>query len=147
MTAQGHHVERNRPRDTAPVRRRRLLTAAACLPAIALFSHLRPAGSAGACQTALSALDDPGRAAGLGRACLAALPVRPTSADQLARTILGDDATNRGMPDLDPAATRVSLRARIRREFAQGAVIGADGWILSLTEARLYALAAMVAHR
>ena len=42
--------------------------------------------------------------------------------------------------------TAEMLRARIREEFAMGAVVVADGWVLSETEARLYALAALV-HR
>jgi hypothetical protein len=37
-----------------------------------------------------------------------------------------------------------ALRARIRDDFAMGRTIVADGWVLSATEARLYALAALI---
>lgn len=36
---------------------------------------------------------------------------------------------------------RAMISERVRRDFSAGAVVSVDGWLLALTEARLYALA------
>jgi hypothetical protein len=76
-------------------------------------------------------------AARVGRAFLAR---HPAEADEAA--LIGFLA--RGM---DPEGTRSAaqhrLRDRVRADFARGDTVQVQGWILSLTEARLYALAAM----
>jgi hypothetical protein len=42
--------------------------------------------------------------------------------------------------DLDHNSLRVRLDARVREDFASGATVQLDGWVLSRTEARLCAL-------
>jgi hypothetical protein len=42
-----------------------------------------------------------------------------------------------------PAAWRQSYAAKCRRDFAEGHTVRVDGWVLSQTEARLCALAAL----
>ena len=59
-------------------------------------------------------------------------------------------AIMRSVPcDQDALKSPEVLRQRIcdcvRAEFARGAVVNIDGWILSVTEARLYALVTLVA--
>jgi hypothetical protein len=44
----------------------------------------------------------------------------------------------------DPAALRERVRRRVRQDFAEDQVALVDGWILSITEARLCALAALL---
>ena len=61
------------------------------------------------------------------------------SRDRLIRKILGDDRDGSALAD--PGALRVYLRDRIRRDFARSETIELDGWVLSLTEVRLCALA------
>ncbi len=43
----------------------------------------------------------------------------------------------------DMAAQVVALRQRVRTEYRQAEVVRLEGWVLSVTEARLYALAAL----
>jgi hypothetical protein len=88
-----------------------------------------------------SVLGDPRAASRFGLACLEALPERPASAAALTGTILGAD----GMTGREPAAAADRVRSRIRADFAQGAIMSVEGWLLSATEARLYALAALAA--
>ena len=61
------------------------------------------------------------------------------SRGRLIRKILGDDRGGSALAD--PGALRVYLRDRIRRDFARSETIELDGWVLSLTEVRLCALA------
>jgi hypothetical protein len=42
------------------------------------------------------------------------------------------------------AALRERLQARIRQDFIDGATVAVDGWLLSLTEARLCALVSLL---
>ncbi|MFQ5544958.1 MAG: hypothetical protein ACE5FE_03155 [Acidiferrobacterales bacterium] len=48
------------------------------------------------------------------------------------------------LANTDSARLRVMLQDRIRRDFANGQVVNLHGWILSQTETRLYALAALL---
>jgi hypothetical protein len=79
----------------------------------------------------------------IGNACLEALPGSENSKDALAREILGDlrkaeqnDASARGLARL--------ISQRIRNDFHEGRIMTVDGWILSLTETRVHALAALL---
>jgi hypothetical protein len=40
-------------------------------------------------------------------------------------------------------AMRRRIANRVRRDFANGAIVDVDGWLLSVTEARIYALIAL----
>jgi hypothetical protein len=83
-------------------------------------------------------LGDPRRAHSIGRACLKALPETESSADSL---MLALDADR--MRALSASALRSLARTQVRRDFAEGAVISVEGWVLSATEVRIYALAAL----
>ena len=84
----------------------------------------------------------PRNAYAIGNACLRTLPPKGNSAEQLANAILVAAEI-----DSQAAKTTQAIRDRIsnrvRKDFAEDAVISVDGWVLSLTEARLYALAAL----
>jgi len=47
-------------------------------------------------------------------------------------------------PPADPAAMAVALQQVVRAEYARDAVVAVDGWVLSVTEARLYALVSVL---
>ena len=75
----------------------------------------------------LRLLGDPAKARDIGKA--SAKAIGESSARKIARALPADANT---------------LRARIRDDFAAGRTIVADGWLLSATEASLYALAASI---
>jgi hypothetical protein len=81
-------------------------------------------------------LGDPHAAARIGRSCLRANPEAAPRAALIA--LLADGAHG-------PAGTVAAIRQRVRQDFASGATVSAGGWILSSTEAQLYALAALTA--
>jgi len=84
---------------------------------------------------------DPAGADAIGRACLAAIPPSQRSREWLRGAICADISLHAEMPAPPDLARR--LHDRVRRDFAEGNMVAVDGWHLSLTEARLYALAAM----
>lgn len=43
----------------------------------------------------------------------------------------------------DPAVVAAALQRVVRAEYARDAVVAVDGWVLSVTEARIYALVAV----
>lgn len=47
----------------------------------------------------------------------------------------------------EPAALRVYIRDKIRKDFSEGLTTEVNGWILSLTESRLCGLTAMLVHK
>lgn len=96
------------------------------------------AGYAGIRRALIEVLGDPVCARAIGQACLCALPAAERTSDRLVAAIGG------AVP-LDGAASEVRrlIRQRVRRDFAEGSIVRVEGWILSLTEARLYALAAL----
>jgi hypothetical protein len=78
----------------------------------------------------------------IGRACLQALPQMERSSRSLSRTLLEQVASaSSGCSSL--LALRHSIREVSRADFDRGNVVDVDGWILSLTEARLYALGSL----
>ena len=89
-------------------------------------------------EALLSTLPDRASARAIGRVFLEERS-EERSRDRLIRKILGDDRDGSALAD--PGALRVYLRDRIRRDFARSETIELDGWVLSLTEVRLRALA------
>ena len=89
-------------------------------------------------EALLSTLPDRASARAIGRVFLEERS-EERSRDRLIRKILGDDRDGSALAD--PGALRVYLRDRIRRDFARSETIELDGWVLSLTEVRLCALA------
>jgi hypothetical protein len=79
--------------------------------------------------------------AAIGRACRRALPPAVGTPERLTGLILTDlPAANRG----SAPALAETLRARSRLDFRRGRIVSVDGWMLSLTEVRLYALAGLL---
>jgi hypothetical protein len=70
---------------------------------------------------------------------LNSLPQETGTAEQLANEILAAASC-----DAETIKSREAVRRqianRVRHDFAQGAIISVDGCLLSLTEARVYAL-------
>jgi hypothetical protein len=93
----------------------------------------------------VAVLGRPASAAVVGRAYLAGHPGE-ADRDWLAAQ-LGADLR---CQDCDPARSdaarlRAGLARQLRADFAQSRVVRVDGWVLSVTEARLCALAALTA--
>ena len=81
----------------------------------------------------------PGR---IGKACLKALPDIEASKASLRRLVLGDLRVAGG--DCSSAsALAQAVREQSRDDFRAGRIMTVDGWMLSLTETRVYALAAL----
>lgn len=79
----------------------------------------------------------------IGKACLAALPAVEASQGSLARLLLGDAQTAGG--DCSSArALAQAIRELSRDDFRCGRIVTVDGWMLSLTETRAYALATLL---
>jgi len=85
---------------------------------------------------------DPEHARVVGRAFLEAHP-EEGDADSLARRIAGGERDDWRARVADPPALAASVRARHRLDFEHGRVVRVHGWVLSETEARLCALAAL----
>ena len=108
------------------MKRRALLLGA---PAACALPTPRPARAA-----LLDLFDDPARARALGRAYLATLPT-PPSADALTAAVTA------GLPGT--VRLRTEIAALIRADYAAERIECLDGWLLSRTEARLCAIAAL----
>jgi len=90
----------------------------------------------------LSILEQPGSAHTIGSAYLDSLPPDARAADRLANAIVCTaECDARTMRSTEALRKQISIR--VRKDFAEGAVVIVAGWVLSETEARLYALAAL----
>jgi hypothetical protein len=79
----------------------------------------------------------------IGKACLLALPLSERRLPSLSKAIVGHDrAPGEGRLSLNTLTQSISQRSRA--DFQEGRVLTVNGWILALTEARLYALAALL---
>jgi hypothetical protein len=85
----------------------------------------------------ISLLHEPERARKVGAVYLRSPPGRLNPPTGLAETMLAEMGPNAG-----DEAIRRDIVARIRRELQDVQVISLDGWIMSLTEARLCGLVA-----
>jgi hypothetical protein len=79
----------------------------------------------------------------IGKACLQALPAIESSREALARIILGDMPAER-IHRSSASTFANAIRERSRDDFRGGRIVRVDGWMLSLTETRVYALAALM---
>ena len=90
----------------------------------------------------LSLFENPRSSYAIGAACLRSLPPNQSSLEQLTNAIIT-------AAECDPEtmkskqAVRRHIANRVRHDFAEGAVVNIEGWLLSLTEARLYAMVAL----
>jgi hypothetical protein len=79
----------------------------------------------------------------IGEACLKALPAADAPKECLTRAIFGN-VLDAGRDRLSARAIVQSIRERSRDDFRDGRIVIVDGWMLSLTETRVYALAALL---
>jgi hypothetical protein len=89
-------------------------------------------------------LRHPDSAAWLGRFYL---EVNPREADAALLVTLIGAARGPALPPASPSADealRADLEERIRNDFIYGNTVAVDGWLLSLTEARLCALVSLL---
>jgi hypothetical protein len=70
---------------------------------------------------------------------LNALPKEENTGREIWNKILAD-ALCETDPIKSPETMRRRIANRVRRDFAEGAIVDVDGWLLSVTEARVYAL-------
>lgn len=80
----------------------------------------------------------------IGNACLLALVASERTRSCLERAILADvKLARRSHSAIDLLGHAIGERSRT--DFRNGRVVTVDGWVLSLTETRVYALAALLA--
>jgi hypothetical protein len=79
----------------------------------------------------------------IGNACLRALTQDGTSPVDLWQRILDDISAEPGSPN----AMMQRIGDRSRDDFRKGRIVLVDGWVLSLTETRVFALSAVLAER
>jgi hypothetical protein len=86
-------------------------------------------------------LPDTDSAVAVGRAYLRH---HPGERDQKRVQYLLSGALGGHLDTLDPGVLRARVRDRVRQDFAESRTAIVDGWILSITEARLCALVALI---
>jgi hypothetical protein len=79
----------------------------------------------------------------IGKACLETLPPIEASKAALTRVILADIRAT-GRDGSSASALAHIIRDQSRDDFRDGRIVTVDGWMLSLTETRIYALAALL---
>jgi hypothetical protein len=77
----------------------------------------------------------------LGRAYLDGTPREASREVLLQEIVKGDVLSHRDLSGREPRVLRHLLEQQIRHDFRQGRLASVDGWQLSVTEARLCALA------
>ena len=90
----------------------------------------------------VSIFENPRSAYGIGSVYLDSLPPDARAADRLANAIVCAAGCDTGTMR-STEALRKQISIRVRKDFAEGAVVIVAGWVLSETEAQLYALAAI----
>jgi hypothetical protein len=79
----------------------------------------------------------------IGDACLRALPESETSPAHLVSLILAD-VPSAGRDFGSVLELRQSLRKQSQADFSGDKIVNVEGWMLSLTETRIYAMAALL---
>ena len=126
--------------------RRHLLVLAAGLAALAAFPAMAVGPTAGDLHLArrlVGLFDAPESAAYVGRRYLREVPQEASVRRLVAALVVEPDGAGR-LEALGPSALRAELADRIRADFIAGRTVRLDGWMLSATETRLMALAALV---
>ena len=82
----------------------------------------------------------------IAKACCQKLALGEYTFVRLSALIL-DDLSSNGMDSGSRDAIASSLREKSRQDFGREKTVSVDGWILSLTEARTYALTAFLGGR
>jgi len=101
-------------------------------------------GSMSGSRTFAAFLGDLGYSRTIGEACLKALPAVEASKGCLTRAVFGN-MLEADRECLSARALAQAVRERSRDDFRDGRIVTVDGWMLSLTETRVYALAALLA--
>lgn len=123
--------------------RRDLLVTTAATAALGLPAWSLPASVVPPAEALLAVFRDRAAARRMGRAVITALP-RFGEQPRVTAALLKDLAFAEGggiSPDAEDIRTRISRS--VRTDFAAERTIMVDGWLLSVTEAQLYALAAL----
>jgi hypothetical protein len=125
--------------------RRRLLGLVAGAAALAAFpaATFPATGDLRLARRLVELFAAPESAAQVGRRYLRAAP-QEASVRRRVAAIAAEPNGSGWLEALGPAALRAELGARIRGDFAAGRLVRLDGWMLSATETRLMALAALV---
>jgi len=94
-------------------------------------------------QDALISIFENSRSASeIGSMCLKSVMVGARTTEDLANAIIvATECDTEALKSMQTLRQRISNR--VRNDFAEGAVINVEGWVLSVTEAHLYALAAL----
>jgi hypothetical protein len=104
----------------------------------------RAAGAGGTSATALlGTLGNPAAAGRLGAAYLSAYPDE-ADLDVLVHQLTGALGTGADTAAVSQEALMQALVDRVEQEYCTAPLVRADGWLLAPSEARLYALAALV---
>ena len=125
-------------------RRRLLLLFTAIVAALGGLWWSRRGGLDEAASRLVSAIGPRDSAAAVGTEVLKHLPAG-TAAEHLVLAIAqAIGAEPQGMAEMSEGTLRVQLQARVGAEHLSGDTISVQGWELAVTEARLYALAALI---
>lgn len=136
---------------TRPILRRRSLIATATSGAVAwlgayasfLPGHAGRAYSISGYSELIALCSDLRCPKTIGKACLLALPAAESTLSSLAQTVLSDVRLVGGdHPPRDMLAQ--AIKEQSRTDFRDGRVVTVDGWVLSLTETRVYALTVLL---
>jgi hypothetical protein len=126
------------------------LGAAAGVGAIAVASQLKPwqvlvsISTPSVAQRLAGLFGDRSSASIVGRAYLDTAPEHASVARLVDDVVAGLPAGRDTVRDAKQDELRDLLAARIRADFEEDRIVDVDGWILSPTEARLFALATLV---
>jgi hypothetical protein len=107
----------------------------------ASLEYLTP--SLSACDNLAKLCSDLRCAGPIGKACLRALPETEMSLERLAPLILVEVSSS-GRDLSSVIALRQAVREQTRDDFRNKKILNVDGWVLSLTESRVYAMAALL---
>ncbi len=80
----------------------------------------------------------------IAAACLAALPPHESKPEALTRLILEETGTG-DAGKTSAAVLQRAVRKRSRDDFRDGRIVTVEGWMLSRTETRVYALSSLLA--
>ena len=124
-----------------------LLGVSAATVAVSLLGRLPGTlGIDGAAFDLLRVFGNMASATAVGRAYLAAYPAQ-ASVEALTESLVGElTAVTPQWRTLSKTELQAALRAQIRRDFAAERTVKLQGWLVSLTEAQLCGLAALIAH-
>lgn len=124
-----------------------LLGVSAATVAVSLLGRLPGTlGIDGAAFDLLRVFGNMASATAVGRAYLAAYPAQASVEALTADLVGGLTAVTPQWRTLSKTELQAALRAQIRRDFAAERTVKLQGWLVSLTEAQLCGLAALIAH-